>query len=253
MLSEEADGAGAMTKSDETGNVFTGAFEAIKASKEVSEAIIAIRDAYKIDHVTYHMAHMISGNYDHPFVRTTYPDSWVSRYLQKGYVKIDPVVQEGFGRQLPFDWRELTLTDAAVALMTDAHAHGLAMNGYSVPIVDKVGRRALFSINASMDGDRWSAFTNSHAEELAELGHRLHRLAVYELYGEHDPVPRLGAREKECLIWAAHGKEYGSIAKILDLSEHTVRSYLKSARLKLDCSNIPQAVGKAVKLRIINL
>jgi DNA-binding CsgD family transcriptional regulator len=186
-------------------------------------------------------------------VRTTYPDRWVSRYLQKGYVKVDPVVQEGFVRQLPFDWRELMLTDAAIALMTDAHAHGLAMNGYSVPIVDKVGRRALFSINASMDGDRWSAFTGAHAEELAELGYRLHRLAVVELYGEYDPVPRLGAREKECLIWAAHGKEYSEIAIILDLSEHTVRSYLKSARLKLDCSNIPQAVGKAVKLRVINL
>jgi DNA-binding CsgD family transcriptional regulator len=127
------------------------------------------------------------------------------------------------------------------------------MNGYSLPIIDKVGRRALFSVNSSMDGSRWSEFTTTHAEDLAELGYRLHRLAVYELYGEHDPIPRLGARENECLIWAAHGKEYGAIAKILNLSEHTVRSYLKSARLKLDCSNIPQAIGKAVKLRIINL
>jgi DNA-binding CsgD family transcriptional regulator len=242
-----------MKISDDKGNVFTGAFDAIKSSKDVADAIVTIRDAYGLDHVTYHMAHMISGNYDHPFVRTTYPDSWVSRYLQRGYVKIDPVVQEGFVRQLPFDWRELTLTDAAIALMTDAHANGLAMNGYSLPIIDKVGRRALFSVNSSMDGSRWSEFTTTHAEDLAELGYRLHRLAVYELYGEHDPIPRLGAREKECLIWAAHGKEYGAIAKILNLSEHTVRSYLKSARLKLDCSNIPQAIGKAVKLRIINL
>lgn len=242
-----------MDKKDEQNDIFVGAFDAIKHSKDVAEAVVAIRNAYRIDHVTYHMAHMISGNYDQPFVRTTYPDSWVSRYLQRGYVKIDPVVQEGFVRQLPFDWRELTMTEPAMALMQDAHAHGLAMNGYSVPVTDKVGRRALFSVNAAMGDDDWTEFTNEHSEELAELAQRLHKLAVFEVYGENDPVPRLGHREKECLALAAQGKEYTSIAIVLDLSEHTVRSYLKSARLKLDCSNIPQAVGKAVKLRIITL
>src|SRR6185437_8775089 len=142
-------------------------------AKDVFEAIGAIKAAYGVnglDHVTYHMAHMIGGNYDHPFVRTTYPDNWVSRYLQRGYVAVDPVVQEGFQRQLPFDWRELTMTEAAMALMTDAHAHGLAMNGYSVPIVDRVGRRALFSINSSMPEPEWSRFTAENAEDLAELG-----------------------------------------------------------------------------------
>ncbi|MCG7509319.1 LuxR family transcriptional regulator [Mesorhizobium retamae] len=238
---------------DKHHDVFASAFEAIKRARDVAQAIVAIKDAYGVDHVTYHMAHMISGNYDQPFVRTTYPDSWVSRYLQHGYVKVDPVVQEGFVRQLPFEWREVTMTDAALVLMQDALAHGLAMNGYSVPIVDKVGRRALFSLNTSMADEDWTAFVSGEAEHLSELGHRLHRLAVFEVYGEHDPVPRIGPRERECLALAAQGKEYTVIAQLLDLSEHTVRAYLKSARLKLDCSNIPQAVGKAVKLRIISL
>lgn len=228
------------------------AFEAVKASPDVASAIAAVRDIYEVSHATYHLAQMIADKYDHPFVRTTYPDSWVARYFLKGYVQVDPVVQEGFERQLPFDWRELTLTEPAMALMMDAHAHGLAGNGYSVPIIDKVGRRALFSVNAAMDGDAWDAFIAANAEGLAEVGFRIHKLALIEQYGEHDPVPRLGQRERECLTWVAQGKEYADVAVILDLSEHTVRAYIKSARLKLDCSNIAQAIAKAIKLRIID-
>lgn len=232
---------------------FTRAFDAIKECADVAAAIVAVRDIYGVDNITYHLAQTIAGDYDQPFVRTTYPDAWVSRYLLKGYVNIDPVVQEGFKRLLPFDWRELELNDSAIALMLDAHSHGLAGNGYSIPIMDKAGRRALFSINASLDDGTWPHFISENAEDLSEVGHRVHKLALVELYGEKDPVPRLGPRERECLLWAAQGKEHAVIAEILDLSEHTVRSYLKSARLKLDCSNIPQAVAKAMTLRIINL
>ena len=39
-----------------------------------------------------------------PYIRLTYPASWIKRYLQMGYVDIDPVVREGFLRTLPFDW-----------------------------------------------------------------------------------------------------------------------------------------------------
>jgi DNA-binding CsgD family transcriptional regulator len=243
---------GQMRGTEGAESAYISAFDATKSADAVASAIEIVRGIYGIDHVTYHMAQTISGEYDQPFVRTTYPDKWVSRYLLKGYVNVDPVVQEGFKRLLPFDWRELELTDAAVALMLDAQAHGLAGNGYSVPIIDQAGRRALFSINASFPDDEWAHFIEESAEHLAEIGQRMHKLALVELYGENDPVPRLGRRELECLLWAAKGKEYTVIADILDLSEHTVRSYLKSARLKLDCSNIPQAVAKAMKLRIIH-
>src|SRR5690606_33622029 len=91
-------GARLMIRTDEndSNSVSARAFEAVKASQDVATAIAAVRDIYEVNHVTYHLAQMIAGAYDYPFVKTTYPDAWVARYFLQGYVKIDPVVQEGF-------------------------------------------------------------------------------------------------------------------------------------------------------------
>ena len=36
---------------------------------------------------------------------TTYPEEWVERYREAGYVQIDPVISNGLTRQMPFDSR----------------------------------------------------------------------------------------------------------------------------------------------------
>ena len=45
----------------------------------------------------------------------------------------------------------------------------------------------------------------------------------------------------------------GEIAVILNISPHTARDYLKSARYKLDCVTSAQAVSKAVGLGLLVL
>lgn len=233
-------------------SIFERAFEEIRASPDVQEAIKAFRDEYAVSNVTYHLAQTVSGNVDAPFVRTTYPDAWVSRYLLRDYVKIDPVVQEGFQRQLPFEWSELAPTPKAQELMIDAIQHGVGMAGYSIPISDKAGRRALFSINYAAPDESWAQLLSTHREDWAELAHLVHRKAVSELHGDEDPIPHLGPREIECLTWTARGKGSKEIAILLGLSDNTTKAYLKSARFKLTCSNLPEAVTKAIKLHIIN-
>jgi DNA-binding CsgD family transcriptional regulator len=58
----------------------------------------------------------------------------------------------------------------------------------------------------------------------------------------------LTQRETECLHWIAAGKSAREIAKILNISAHTVRSYVKAIHQKLDCVTSAQAVGMAIKL-----
>lgn len=239
-----------IVRSGET--LFDAIYHAVESAATVEDAVAAIRDLLKIDNATYHLAQTIGGNVDAPYVKSTYPATWLTRYLLRGYVRVDPVVKEGFSRQLPFDWRELTLTSDAMELMRDSQEHGLGGNGYSIPVVDKRGRRALFSLNSRMSGDDWTAFTQGSSAELAEIAQKVHRKAIVELHGETDPLPQLGPRELECLTWTAQGKESKDIAVIVGISEHTVRDYLKTARYKLDCSNLPQAVAKAIRLRLIN-
>jgi DNA-binding CsgD family transcriptional regulator len=232
--------------------LFEATYELVKAAPDVGAAVTIVRDQYNVANVTYHLAQTVSGNVDAPFVRTTYPDKWVSRYLLKDYVKIDPIVQEGFARQLPFDWSEVEPSPAAYDLLIDAIAHGLGAGGYSIPITDRAGRRALFSFNTTEPGEAWTAMVSEHREYWAELGQQMHRKAIFELHGAEDPMPQLSPRELECLYWTGQGKESKEIAIILSISDHTARSYLKSARYKLDCANLTKAVTKAIKLRMIN-
>ncbi len=91
-------------------------------------------------------------------------------------------------------------------------------------------------------------------QEIASL-----QLAAMELLdaGVEALVPRLGPKEKlsareiECLRWSAAGKSSDEIAIILDISSHTVVSYLKSAMRKLEAVNRMQAVARACRYRLL--
>lgn len=226
-------------------------FNSVAASGSVSDALQVLQCAYGISFVTYHLASTITDPIDTPYVRTTYPDAWVSRYLLNGYAKVDPIVREGFFRQMPFDWSEVEVQPNDHDFLTDAQAHGIGTSGYSIPIVDK-SRRALLSLNSTRPHDAWSMMIARLREEWLELAFLIHRKAIFELHGEYDPIPQLAAREIECLYWSALGKDSKDIAAILNLSEHTTQTYLKTARFKLGGATIAAAVARAIHLRLIN-
>jgi DNA-binding CsgD family transcriptional regulator len=57
---------------------------------------------------------------------------------------------------------------------------------------------------------------------------------------------KLSPRELECLAWAAQGKTYTAIGKILGISFATVKTNLDTARHKLGAVNLPHAVALAI-------
>lgn len=230
---------------------FVGVSRQLLAAGSVDDALAIIQAAYPVNFVTYHLVSTIVSDIDAPFVRTTYPQPWVSRYLLRGYVRIDPVVQEGFLRQLPFDWRELQVSPEALTFLEDARNHGVGSRGLSIPITDKVGRRAILSLNAETSPGNWDDIIRSCLIDWTELAHLVHKTAIFEIHGENDPVPALTARERDCPYWSALGKDYKDIALILGLSHHTTRSYIKSARSKLGCATVSAAAALALKLRLI--
>lgn len=223
----------------------------IQNAPSVDTALHILQSGYRIDFSTYHLTLTIADVIDSPYVRTTYRAAWVARYLLRGYVKVDPVVREGLIRQMPFDWREVEVPQAAYEFLLDAQEHGVGANGYSIPIVDKK-RRALLSLNSRMPAGEWSNHVKAYSQEWVELAFLIHRKAVFELHGKDDPVPQLGPREKECLHWSALGKTNDEIAEILGLSMHTTQRYLTSARHKLGAASTTSATALAIQLRLIN-
>ncbi|MVA59421.1 LuxR family transcriptional regulator [Agrobacterium vitis] len=220
---------------------------------DVEIALFLIKYHYNIGNVTYHLSQTVVRELpvDSPFVRTTYPPIWVSRYLLRSYIEVDPIVREGMFRALPFGWNEVSLRPEATEMMQEFASLGFSVNGYSIPLIDKAGRRALISFNARSDQDDWNEIVSAYRVEWAEIAHIIHNMAIAVLPGAEHKPPTLGKRELEVLSWTARGKDYLEIAIIMGISEHTVRSYMRSARAKLDSVNLTQAVTIATKLRLI--
>jgi LuxR family transcriptional regulator, quorum-sensing system regulator CinR len=233
-----------------------GAFRAELALKvideqDISVALELIRDIGQYQHVVFHLAFRTNSPTDMPFLKSTYPHSWLGRYLEKQYHDIDPVILQGFKKDQPFFWSDLDLNaNIHGKFFADAFACGAGRTGFSVPVVDKNQRKAMFSVTTNLDEDSWRKKIASEAQTLEKVADILHRKAIKAVYGTEEG-PALSPRETESLYWTAKGKDCATVAEILGISEFTVRDYLKTARLKLGCHTIAQTIYEATKRRLI--
>ncbi|WP_309085995.1 LuxR family transcriptional regulator [Chelativorans sp.] len=234
------------------GDLDASIFDTVKAARDVEAAVEIVRDGYQLSHATFHLGHTPIEPIDAPYVKSTYPPEWLGRYLVKRYFLVDPVAKAGFEMVRPFYWHELDIKPEAAELMVDAEKHGIGSQGYSIPVLDKDNRRSLFTVTSNAGRREWDAFVSAHQAALAEIAFFIHTRALAELYGTERPFPHLSEREIECLALTAQGKDSKDIAAILDLSENTTKAYLKTVRIKLQCSTMAQAVAKAIHHRIIS-
>jgi len=219
---------------------------------EIEGGLRLVCDHFSVRHAVYHLAQNIGLQIDLPFIRTTYPPEWLGRYLLRMYYLIDPVVERGFGGTTAFMWHDLPRPGGKIdEFFADAEAHGIGNCGYTVPVIDRSGRRAAFSVTAQEDRHSFTERVGAVADLLGEIAQVFHGKALTVVYGGVN-VPSLSPRELQVLYWTTQGKDARTIAEILELSEHTVRDYLKSAKQKLGCATIAQAVYEATRLRLIN-
>ncbi|XVN15506.1 LuxR C-terminal-related transcriptional regulator [Pseudomonas corrugata] len=62
---------------------------------------------------------------------------------------------------------------------------------------------------------------------------------------------KLSPREIEFLRWLALGKNYKEIGLIMNITERTVKFHAKQMTEKMDCTNVKQAMIKAVQLNFV--
>ena len=230
---------------------FGTVLDSIVAANSTADALSVLEHAYDHDFTTFHLLSNAPQSVDNPFVRTTYPIAWVTHYLLNNFAVIDPVIEKALTEGESFCWSELQLQPRHMPMFKAAAEFGLGQCGFSFVYQDDRGRRWLFSLNASIEPRAWLDYLTPLLDEFETILPILHSKAVSEASAEETDLPKLTPREYECLRFSSEGKSYSDIAIILSLSEHTVRSYLKLARIKLDCVTLAQAVAKAVRLRII--
>jgi len=95
-------------------------------------------------------------------------------------------------------------------------------------------------------------FTERNRRELILIAHMFNEKALeFEPGRSPDPAPSLSPREVDAMTLLAVGYSRAQVADTLSISEHTLRTYIESARLKLGAMNTTHAVARAVNRGLI--
>ena len=222
--------------------------ERLKRSRtldDLNHEIISLRDLFGVRHVIYHSVNSIGQQY----AALTYSPEWVARYLEQDYARIDPVVLACLNRFQPVDWKALDWSSkAAREFLKEAIEYGVGHQGFSVPIRGPSGQFALFTVSDDRDDDAWAEWTRVHRNDVILMSHNLN-LKALEIERGSDVVQgvSLSPREIDSLTMLARGRSRAQAANELEISEHTLRVYIESARHKLTAANTTHAVATALQ------
>ena len=236
------------------GDTLSSALDLIRTSSQpdLLPLLRRIADAYGLLHVAYLATNLPQIAQQKPYVSATYPQAWIERYQDQGYVRIDPVLKSGFRSLLPIDWSNLDKASFSTRrLFAESKEFGVGTNGLTIPIRGNFGERAVLSITSELGLRDWAAQVQCLARDFQIIAHNIHHKLLQNnglILSQSDLSPR----EVECLQWAARGKTVFETAVILGISERTVRFYLDIARHKLDAANIAHSVARGIGFGIIS-
>lgn len=176
------------------------------------------------------------------FVRIdNYPRSWVLELLSGGHAAHDPVHLASRRTDLGFAWSELgrivTLQRHHKAILERGRRHGLG-TGFTVPsnVSGEPSASCSFAVRVGRD------LPAGRLDEVELVGAEALRAARRLAVIPARSPPRLSRREVDCLRFLAMGKSDWEIARILGLSIHTARQYVRRARAAYDVVSRTQLV-----------
>lgn len=210
----------------------------------IQDLVTALRDSFGVGHVIYHVV----GDTGEDFGALTYDPEWVDHYVDEKRFRIDPVVQESLKRFHPLDWAGLDWSGKHTKeLWLDAKDSGIGPQGLTVPIRGTRGKFALFSVTTDETDAKWATFKNENTKSLLLASHYIHHRALEVLQGNETVVGQdLSPRERDVLRLLALGKSRAQASEFLQISEHTFRVYVDTARNKLGALNTVHAVSLAL-------
>ncbi len=184
------------------------------------------------------------------FMLSSYPKAWQKRYIEAGYVNVDPIVSWGFQSRKPLSWGECNFAKTP-QFYDEAKSFGASI-GWAKSTLDDKGAIGLLSLARPTEPltkkelkhkERRMAWLTQAAH--LSFCHLLNPAVFFEM-----PHP-LTRRETEILQWTADGKTVPEIAEILNISTNTVSFHIKNAILKLRVPNKTAAVVRAILLGLL--
>jgi LuxR family transcriptional activator of conjugal transfer of Ti plasmids len=179
-------------------------------------------------------------------VLSTYPQSWLDRYLDQNYESIDPTVDLAFAAPRSIHWASSLYEDSenpnVRQLFAEAREHGLH-HGRTIPLFRLPG--LTFACGVATDDPRPSQDTQTLTEVMNTAAERLRYLTRPSV------LSHVSERELDVLGWVAAGKTAEEIALILDIKTRTVQFHIQSLKDKLQASTLAHLVHLAHQLGLL--
>lgn len=228
---------------------FLTELERLDALEQIHALVADLRDHFMVDHIVYHWVSADGEQYGFG----TYDPAWAQRYVDREYLRVDPVVIGCNQRFDPVDWKSLDWSSKAAQIFyKDAMAHGVGNQGFSIPVRGPNGQLAVFTASHTADDATWGDIIANNQRDWILLAHFLNQKALQIVKGRvPEPVRALSRRETDALTFLAMGYSRAQVADLLKISEHTLRAYIESARFKLNALNTTHAVARAVSEGLI--
>ena len=179
----------------------------------------------------------------------TRPLAFTNQYIERNYVRRDPLVREMFLNYHPYAWSDVfegrRIDRLNLDIRHEAEAFGLR-NGFVAPIYGSSGYAGMVSVAGEYAEVRDDA---RRALTLASI-YLYSKLSALERQ-QTDPDVLLTARELECLKWAAEGKSDWEIGQILSISSKTVNFHIENVKRKFGVSTRMQAVVASLRQTLL--
>jgi DNA-binding CsgD family transcriptional regulator len=230
----------------------------VRSMEEIQNLCAAICRQYGFEHFAYVGRLPVSLAKPYLCHISGFPKTWSERYLESGYMQIDPVVAHCMRNVTPLTWstvEPLAKEDSRIRrFMGEAREFGIR-SGISLPVHGLSGEAALLSLTSGEAPEQAQNHIRACLPYVFLVSAYLHEAIRRVMLTEELDLNRaeLTEREKECLLWASEGKTSWETAQILNISERTVIFHLQNAAKKLKVVNRQQAVARAVSLGLINL
>ncbi|MGL4325070.1 MAG: helix-turn-helix transcriptional regulator [Beijerinckiaceae bacterium] len=176
---------------------------------------------------------------------------WRERYIERGYLLKDHIIERLEWDRRSFTWSESeqTCQDHSKIDLVGNEAASFGLNdGFVVPITLPDRSAAAVAVAFGRENADLSLSEKSSLEFMANY-------AIGNLLKRHTSIIQdrgvLTPRENECLLWAAEGKTDWEIANILGVSTPTVIKHLLSARDKIGAVNRTHMISLSFRRKIV--
>lgn len=228
------------------------------STAEVKEALSQFQKLFTFTRVIGGLARMTSqGRFDGftNVINVSYPEEWIRLYWQHGYFEVDPVFKTALQKSGTQHWQTIyrnANSPKQQQFKAAAKEFGLT-DGITTGFADGPCKVATFCSFAS--ADRVDAAR--YVPLVEYFGYHIHRAllrtAPSNAQSMDHCVKQLTLRELTILNWVKNGKTNWEIAKIMGVTERTIRFHVESIFSKLNVTSRSQAVATAIEHGLPNV